>query len=119
MKNLIALFLCVLSLNASAGFSFNNPPGISFPDFNDFEQSQKIFMETVETLTESLEVASIVAKVEDTHRTTCVALQDKASRGLVWFKLNYRCEGEKDFKLSVKARLKNDKVLVKEYKVKL
>ncbi|MEH0861678.1 hypothetical protein [Halobacteriovorax sp. DPLXC-1] len=119
MKNLVMALVCAFSLNANAGITIGFPGDISFPDMRDIEESQRIFQEAVETLIESEEVASVVSKVEQGHRSTCVALEDKASRGLIWFKLRYRCEGERDFTLTVKSRLKKDSIIVKEYKIKL
>lgn len=119
MKKILSIALCLLSINSFAGISIGFPPDMDLPDFGDYEQAQKIFIETVETLTESTEVQSVVADVEQGHRTTCVALTEKASRGLIWFRLRYRCEGEQDLELTIKARLKKEEILVKDYTVKL
>jgi hypothetical protein len=119
MKKMMMALLCLLTVSTMAlEISFVPGSGFSFPDFDSLDAAQEQFEQTVETLRMSDEVNTVVSNVEAGQKVACVSLFGKESAGLKWYKLPYRCEGEKDFKLTVKARLKKGKVIVKNYKVK-
>ena len=117
MKKMLAL-ACLLSLNTMAlEFSLFPPAGFSYPDFDGMERAAQNFAAEVETLRESDEVNALVSKIESETNTACTVVE-KERGGLVWIKLPYSCEGSKDFKLVIKARVKKGNVLIKNYKMK-
>ncbi|MGI4992981.1 hypothetical protein ACRXCV_10140 [Halobacteriovorax sp. GFR7] len=118
MKKALLALVCLLTLNAQAGISIGLPPGMSMPDFDAIEQSQRVFEETVEELMASDEVKTIVETVEDDYLAACIAQPQKASATLFNVYLRYKCEGATDVKLMIAAKIKNGVVKIKNYKVK-
>lgn len=116
---MIMTAICLLTVNTMAlEFSLFPPAGFSYPDFDAMDSAFAHFEETVDTLRNSDEVYEIVDSVESIEHVTCVALNGKESAGFKWYKLPYKCEGSKDFKLTIKARIKKGEVLIKDYKMK-
>ncbi|CBW26429.1 putative exported protein [Halobacteriovorax marinus SJ] len=113
MKNILVGLMFIFTGNAMAF----NYPGFDFPDFSDFERAQEIFDQTYQELTTSTEVMDLVEKVEYTNEAVCTPLKTKASQ-FIWMKLKYECTADQDFTLVIKAKLKNDKVKIKNYKIK-
>ncbi|MFG1499023.1 hypothetical protein ABMA70_02355 [Halobacteriovorax sp. XZX-3] len=118
MKKALLSLVCLLTLNAQAGISIGLPPGMSMPDFDSIEQSQRVFEETVEELMANEEVKSIVRTVEEDYLAACTAQPEKASASLFNMYLRYNCEGATDVKLVITAKIKKGVVKVKNYKVK-
>ncbi|MFG1483618.1 hypothetical protein ABMA79_05130 [Halobacteriovorax sp. HFRX-2_2] len=118
MKKVLLALVCLLTLNAQAGISIGLPPGMSMPDFDAIEESQRVFAETVEELMASDEVKAIVETVEDDYLAACIPQPQKASATLFNVYLRYECEGATDVKLVIAAKMKKGVVKVKNYKVK-
>ncbi|POB14586.1 hypothetical protein [Halobacteriovorax sp. DA5] len=118
MKKALLSLVCLLTLNTQAGISIGLPPGMSMPDFDSIEQSQRVFKETVEELISSEEVNLIVATVEESYLTTCLVQPEKTTSALSNFYLRYKCEGTTDLKLVIAAKKRKGVVKVKNYKVK-
>tara|TARA_Y100000296_G_C5108458_1_gene223843 strand:- start:140 stop:496 length:357 start_codon:yes stop_codon:yes gene_type:complete len=113
---MIALFSLISSTYALE-FSLLPTSPIAIPDFQSEEEAMELFIETVTELRESQEVKDVVAQVEEGFKTTCT-VHPRERKGFIWYKLPYKCTGESDFKLIVKAKFKGDSVVVKGFKVK-
>lgn len=118
MKKILSMIIYLTAINASAlEFTLAPPHGFSMPDFDAMERASEIFVETVETLRTSDKVQTLVTEIENQTNTACSPVE-KEWAGLLWYRLPYKCEGAKDYKLVIKARVKKGNVLVKNYKLK-
>lgn len=118
MKSIVMIALFSL-ISSTYAFEFSLLPTspIAIPDFQAEEEAMELFIEAVTELRESQEVKDVIAQVEEGFKTTCT-VHPSASKILFWYKLPYKCTGESDFKLTIKAKFKGNGVVVKGFKVK-